>query len=115
MTARRWGLPVMLVLVPLLAGSCERPGDEDEAGSEEVQVDEDLGSLEVHNQVSEPVGIFLDGQELYAVPPGRSYTFRNLPARKVSIYGVGRISQKHYGLPELTIEEGGEYEWTIQP
>ncbi|MBA3583694.1 MAG: hypothetical protein H0W36_04045 [Gemmatimonadetes bacterium] len=114
MTSWKPGLVAILLLAAVPTVSCER-GDDEDAGSDEVQVDEDLGSLQVRNEVNEPVGIFLDGQELYAVPPGRAYTFRNLPARKVSIYGVGRISQKHYGLPELTIKEGGEYEWTIQP
>ncbi|HUP00471.1 MAG TPA: hypothetical protein VM737_02995 [Gemmatimonadota bacterium] len=113
MKARGWFL-LALLLTPFVVTACERQSADD-AGSDEVQVDEDLGTLRVMNEVNEPVAVYLDGQELYAVPPGRSYTFRNLPTRTVSIYGVGRISQKHFGLPELTIEEGGEYEWTIQP
>jgi len=114
MNARMCALLAVLAFAPLLAGSCDR-GDERNAESGDVEVNEDLGSLTVKNQVDEPVAIYLDGQELYAVPPGRAYTFRNLPTRQVSIYGVGRISQKHFGLPELTIKQGGEYEWTIEP
>ena len=111
------------LLVPLAAAlvlACDRggPGPEelDTSGLPEgVSVDEDLGSLTVQNRVDEPVAVFLDGQELYAVPPGRAYTFKNLPVREVDVYGVGRVSQKHFSLPKLTIEEGGEYEWTIEP
>ena len=80
-----------------------------------ADVDPDLGTLRVQNQTTEPVAIYLDGQELYAVQPGSASTFRNLPTRRVTIYGVGRISQRHYGLPELTVAEGGDYEWTIRP
>lgn len=114
MNTRMWALLAVVALAPLLAGACNRGADET-AESSDVEVNEDLGSLTVKNEVDEPVAIYLDGQELYAVPPRRAYTFRNLPTRQVSIYGVGRISQKHFGLPELTIKEGGEYEWTIEP
>lgn len=107
---RAW---IPLVVLALAAPACDRSEDAVE-GQDEVEVHEDLGTLRVMNSVQEPVAIYLDGQELYAVPPGTAYTFRNLPAREVTIYGVGRISQRHYDLPRLTITEGGEYEWTIQ-
>lgn len=111
-----------ILLVALLVGACsggEGP-DRDRSRSPggeaaEVDVDSELGTLKVDNRVDEPIAIHLDGRELYVVPPGRSYTFRNLPTREVDIYGVGRVSERHYGLPVLTIEEGGEYEWTINP
>ena len=104
-----------LVVTPL-AVACDRGGGEGEGnGDEEVAVDAELGTLKVVNMTTEPVAVFLEGQELYALQPGSQSTFRNLPTRRVNIYGVGRISQKHYGLPELTIAEGGDYEWTIRP
>ena len=104
-----------LVLALALPTACDRGIPAEGDGEAEVAVDEDLGSLKVTNNVDEPVAVHLDGQELYTVPPGRSYTFRNLPTGNATIYGVGRISQKHFGLPELEIEEGGSYEWTINP
>lgn len=113
MDARVIWLIVALLAAPQAAG-CDRaeaPND----GDEDVQVDPDLGTLKVINQTTEPVAIFLDGQELYAIQPASTSTFQNLPTRRVNIYGVGRISQKHYGLPELTVAEGGDYEWTIRP
>ena len=109
-------LTVTMAMLALLG--CQRGGDEDGGGSassEEVRVEESMGTLRVLNQVSEPVAIHLDGREIYSVPPGRAYTFRNLPLGEVNLYGVGRLSERHYGLPVLTIEEGGEYEWTIRP
>jgi hypothetical protein len=84
-------------------------------GDEDAQVDEDLGSLKITNALDEPVAIYLDGQEIFTIPPARAYTFRNLPTGPATIYGVGRVSQRHHGLPELTIEKGGDYEWTIRP
>lgn len=116
MTWRPWihlALATALVAAPV---ACDRSGSD--AGGEaagDAQVDEALGSLRVANRVNEPIAIHLDGQELFVVPPGESFTFRNLPTRTVDVYGVGRISQKHYGLPRLTIESGGSYEWTIEP
>ena len=114
MDARMAWLVVALIAAPLAAG-CDRGPGEAAGGAEDVEVDPDLGTLKVLNQTTEPVAIFLDGDELYAIQPGSSSTFRNLPTRRVDIYGVGRISQKHYGLPELTIAEKGDYEWTIRP
>lgn len=112
---RTWVWAVAVVSLIVLWG-CERGGAEREGGdAAEVEIDDDLGSLQVTNRVDEPVAVYFDGQELYTVPPGRSYTFRNLPIGKVTLYGVGRISERHYGLPELDIEEGGDYEWTINP
>ena len=110
-------MALALLAAALFAVACERPGDarEDAGGEEDVRIDDDLGSLQVANSLEEPVAIYLDGQEIFTVAPGRSYTFRNLPTGAVTIYGVGRVSQKHYGLPELTIVEGGDYEWTIRP
>lgn len=106
-------------LAALLLGpaACGNAGEEGagEAEAEEARIDEDLGTLTVLNRATEPVAIHLDGQELYAVPSGRTYTFHNLPVREVDIYGVGRVSRRHYDLPRLTIEAGGEYEWTINP
>ena len=114
MDSRMAWLVVALIAAPLAAG-CDRGPGEAAGGSEDVEVDPDLGTLKVLNQTTEPVAIFLDGDELYAIQPGSTSTFRNLPTRRVDIYGVGRISQKHYGLPELTIAEKGDYEWTIRP
>jgi hypothetical protein len=103
----------------LLLSALSLPACESEVGGggvdEDVRIDESLGSLKVANSSEEPVAIYLDGQELFTIAPGRSYTFRNLPTGPATIYGVGRVSQKHHGLPELTIEEGGDYEWTIRP
>ena len=113
MNARAIGLLLALLVVPL--GGCGRGGEPQDGAEEDAQVDPDLGTLRVQNQTTEPVAIYLDGQELYAVQPGSASTFRNLPTRRVTIYGVGRISQRHYGLPELTVAEGGDYEWTIRP
>lgn len=107
-----------LGIVALVVGSmaaCGGGNGEDAEPSGEVRVSGGLGTLTVINRVDEPVAIHLDGEELFVVPPGRSTTFRNLPTREVNIYGVGRVSEKHYGLPNLTIEEGGEYEWAINP
>ena len=115
MDARVAWLFAALIVAPIGA-SCDRGGEPDAAASEEeAEVNPDLGTLKVVNRTTEPVAIFLDGQELYAIQPGSQSTFRNLPTRRVNIYGVGRISQKHYGLPELTIAERGDYEWTIRP
>lgn len=114
MDARVTWLIVALLAAPMVAG-CGPGGETGNGGDEDAQVDPDLGTLKVNNQTTEPVAIFLDGQELYAVQPGSASTFRNLPTRRVNIYGVGRISQKHYGLPELTVAEQGDYEWTIRP
>ncbi|HJU87113.1 MAG TPA: hypothetical protein VJ788_07090 [Gemmatimonadota bacterium] len=114
MDARMAWLVIALVAAPM-AGGCDRGPADTAGGSEDVEVDSDLGTLKVLNQTTEPVAIFLDGDELYAIQPGSTSTFRNLPTRRVNIYGVGRISQKHYGLPELTIAEKGDYEWTIRP
>ena len=108
-------LTLTVATLPLLG--CQR-GDDDggrSASSGEARVEEGLGTLRVLNQVSEPVAIHLDGREIYSVPPGRAYTFRNLPLGEVNLYGVGRLSERHYGLPVLTIEEVEEYEWTIRP
>lgn len=103
---------IAMLAWPVMTTACsDTPGP----ATEEVQIDDRLGTLTVGNETDEPVTIFLDGDELYSVPAGRSYTFRNLPLREVDIYGVGRVSERHFGLPKLTIEEGGEYEWTIQP
>ena len=114
MDARKaWLMVLALIAAPAMA-SCDREGP-GAGGAEDAEVNPDLGTLQVFNQTTEPIAIFLDGQELYAIQPGSTSTFRNLPARRVNIYGVGRISQKHYGLPELTIAEGGDYEWTIRP
>lgn len=116
---RRKTTPVALAAAAalLLPVACDRPaGDRDETGSsDEARVEEGLGTLRVMNQASEPVAIHLDGREIYSVPPGHAYTFRNLPLGEVNLYGVGRVSQRHYGLPVLTIEEGEDYEWTIRP
>lgn len=115
MNARKeWLIVLALIAAPVMAG-CDRDGPEAGGAEQDAEVDPDLGTLQVFNQTTEPVAIFLDGQELYAIQPGSTSTFRNLPARRVNIYGVGRISQKHYGLPELTIAEGEDYEWTIRP
>ena len=119
---RHTGALAMTMAVLILAG-CDRNGgrqdDEEpgagEQGSAEATVEEGLGKLRVLNQASEPVAIYLDGREIYSVPPGRAYSFSNLPLGEVHLYGVGRISQRHYGLPVLTIEEGEDYEWTIRP
>jgi hypothetical protein len=113
MDLRTTWLIVALVAAPL-AAACDR-GEAPNGDDEDVQVDPDLGTLKVINQTTEPVAIYLDGQELYAIQPASASTFRNLPTRRVNIYGVGRISQKHYGLPELTVAEQGDYEWTIRP
>jgi hypothetical protein len=110
MRVRAVAIP-LLVGVTLAVGACRQGG---EPVVDETRVDERLGSLKVMNGAEEPVTVYLDGEELYSVPPGMAYTFRNLPTREVSIYGVGRVSERHYGLPKLTIEEGGEYEWTIR-
>lgn len=112
MDLRTTWLIVALVAAPL-AAACDRGEAPD--SDEDVQVDTDLGTLKVINQTTEPVAIYLDGEELYAIQPASTSTFRNLPTRRVNIYGVGRISQKHYGLPELTVAEQGDYEWTIRP
>lgn len=116
---KRAGLTMILLALGLTVGSaCERTGRPDEAdgtGEDDVQVDEELGTLRVANSVNEPIAVHMDGQELFIVPPGSSFTFRNLPTRRVTIYGVGQISQKHYGLPQLEIEAGQDYEWTINP
>lgn len=99
----------------LSGAACERPQAGRDDSADDAQINAELGTLTVTNAVDEPVAIYLDGQELYAVPPARSYTFRNLPIKTVTIYGVGRVSDKHYGLPDLAIEKGQEYEWTINP
>lgn len=117
MTWREWttvALATALLAAPI---ACDRSASEAGNGGEDgdVQVDDELGTLRVANSVNEPIAIHLDGQEIFVVPPGESYTFRNLPTRTVNVYGVGRISQKHFGLPRLTIESGGTYEWTIEP
>ena len=114
MNARMAWLLATVVSLSVVA-ACERGAGEAAGGAEDVEVNPDLGTLKVLNQTTEPVAIFLDGDELYAIQPGSTSTFRNLPTRRVDIYGVGRISQKHYGLPELTIAEKGDYEWTIRP
>jgi hypothetical protein len=115
MDARVAWLIAALIVAPALAG-CERGGGPEAGGAgQEADVNPNLGTLKVLNRTTEPVAIYLDGQELYAIQPGSASTFRNLPTRRVNIYGVGRISQKHYGLPELTIAEQGDYEWTIRP
>lgn len=114
MDARMAWMILALIATPVAAG-CDRGPGESPEGAEDVDVDPDLGTLKVLNQTTEPVAIFLDGDELYAIQPGSTSTFRNLPTRRVNIYGVGRITQKHYGLPELTIAEKGDYEWTIRP
>jgi hypothetical protein len=110
MKVRAMAIPWLLVAI-FAAGACRQGG---ETVVDEARVDERLGSLKVMNSVDEPVTVYLDGEEVYSVPPGTAYTFRNLPTREVSIYGVGRVSERHYGLPKLKIEEGGEYEWTIR-
>lgn len=108
-----------LALATLALLGCQRgggdEGDGDRSSPGEARVEEGLGTLRVMNEASEPVAIHLDGRELYSVPPGRAYTFRNLPLGEVNLYGVGRVSERHYGLPVLTIEEGEDYEWTIRP
>lgn len=116
MTWRTW-TPIVLGLLVATAVGCDREkaGDGAETTGDEVRVDERLGTLKVANRVNEPIAIHLDGQEIFVVRPGQTNTFRNLPITTVNVYGVGRISQKHYGLPRLTIEEGGDYEWTIEP
>lgn len=106
----------MLLALGVVAG-CGR-GDRERgraAGEAQARIHADLGTLKVANGTDEPVAVYLNGQELYSVPPGRQFTFRNLPTGRATIYGVGRISQKHYGLPELEIEKGKEYEWKINP
>jgi hypothetical protein len=108
-------LALALAAAPLAACRPEGAGRGGPDEAEDVRIDEDLGSLQVANTLEEPVAIYLDGQEIFTVAPGRSYTFRNMPTGEVTLYGVGRVSQKHYGLPELTIVEGGDYEWTIRP
>lgn len=108
-------LAALAVLAVLSTAACERPQAGRDDSADDAQINAELGTLTVTNKVDEPVAIHLDGQELYSVPPGRSYTFRNLPVKTVTIYGVGRVSDKHYGLPDLTIEKGQEYEWTINP
>ena len=110
MRTRAVAVPCLLVAILATAG-CRQGG---ETIVDEARVDERLGSLKVMNGADEPVTVYMDGEELYSVPPGTAYVFRNLPIREVSIYGVGRVSERHYGLPKLTIEEGGEYEWTIR-
>ena len=106
---RRRTTTLALAATVLFLVGCER-GGADRAGEEqamdEARVEEGLGVLRVMNQASEPVAIHLDGREIYSVPPGRAYTFRNLPLGEVNLYGVGRVSQRHYGLPVLTIEQG---------
>ena len=109
-----WLMVAALIAAPVAAG-CHRDDTGSDGAEQDAEVDPDLGTLQVFNQTTEPVAIFLDGQELYAIQPGSTSTFRNLPTRRVNIYGVGRISQKHYGLPELTIAEQGDYQWTIRP
>lgn len=109
---------VLMVAIAVLAlPGCQRGGgdDEDGGGTGDARVEERLGTLQVRNETSEPVAIHLDGREIYSVPPGRAYTFRNLPLGEVNLYGVGRVSERHYGLPVLSIEAGEEYEWTIRP
>lgn len=110
MRVRAIVVPCLLVTIAA-GGGCRQSG---ETVVDEARVDDRLGSLKVMNGADEPVTVYLDGEELYSVPPGTAYTFRNLPTRDVTIYGVGRVSERHYGLPKLTIEEGGEYEWTIR-
>jgi len=115
MNARLAWLVAALLTAPV-AAACDRgSGPEEGAANREVEVNSDLGTLRVVNRTTEPIAIYLDGEELYAIQPGSASTFRNLPTRRVNIYGVGRISQKHYGLPQLTIAEQGDYEWTINP
>lgn len=112
---RAW-MPLALGLLVAAAAGCDRPATGDrETVDGDVEVDPELGTLRVSNSVNEPIAVHLDGQEIFVVPQGQSYTFRNLPTKSVNVYGVGRISQKHYGLPKMTIEPGGDYEWTIQP
>jgi len=113
MHARMTWLLVALLVIPVGAGCGRGAPDQGETG--EAEVDPDLGTLKVLNRTTEPIAIYMDGQELYAIQPGSESTFRNLPTRRVDIYGVGRITQKHYGLPQLTIAERGDYEWTINP
>lgn len=114
---RPFRAPLLVALLfgvaTLATGSCQRPQAGRDDPADDAQINEELGTLTVTNALDEPVAIYLDGQELYAVPPARAYTFRNLPIKTVTIYGVGKVSDKHYGLPDLTIEEGQEYEWTI--
>ncbi|MDX1623844.1 MAG: hypothetical protein R3199_07665 [Gemmatimonadota bacterium] len=112
---RTWILIGILALASPIACDRQDGGGEADDAEAEVRIDPGLGTLRVANQTTEPVAIHMDGEELYTVPSGRAYTFRNLPTREVDVYGVGRISRKHYDLPRLTIEEGGEYEWTIRP
>lgn len=111
---RAW-MPLALGLLLAVTVGCDRPASGDRGAEGEVEIDSELGTLKVSNSVNEPIAVHLDGQEIFVVPPGRSYTFRNLPVKAVNVYGVGRISQKHYGLPKMTIEPGGDYEWTIEP
>jgi predicted small lipoprotein YifL len=116
---RRHTTALMTAMTVLFLAGCGRGGgeraDADAAqGSSDTQIEENLGTLRVMNQAAEPVAIHLNGREIYSVPPGRSYTFRNLPLGEVDLYGVGRVSQRHYGLPVLTIEKGEKYEWTIR-
>ncbi len=114
---RRRVTALSVATAALVLAGCGRDGRDrggEEQGSAEARVEEGLGTLRVMNEASEPVAIHLDGREIYSVPPGRAYTFRNLPLGEVSLYGVGRVSQRHYGLPVLTIEQGEDYEWTIR-
>ncbi len=106
-----------LALVAVGAAAACGPGGSprgQDAG-EDVRVDEDLGSLKVTNTLDEPVAVYLDGQEIFTVAPAHAATFRNLPTGPATIYGVGKVSGRHHGLPQLTIEKGGDYEWTIRP
>lgn len=115
MDTRITWLLVALLVAPL-GGACDRGTGSGEApAAADVEVDPDLGTLRVMNRTTEPIAIYMDGQELYAIQPGSESMFRNLPTRRVNIYGVGRLTQRHYGLPQLTIDEGGDYEWTINP
>ena len=112
------GRTVLMVAMALALLGCQRGGVDDggrAAGPEDARIAEGLGTLRVLNEAAEPVAIHLDGREIYSVPPGRAYTFRNLPLGEVNLYGVGRVSERHYGLPVLTIEAGEDYEWTIRP
>ncbi len=110
---------LMVTMAALALLGCQRGGEDDgngrSAGPEDARIEEGLGTLRVLNEAAEPVAIHLDGREIYSVPPGRAYTFRNLPLGDVNLYGVGRVSERHYGLPVLTIEAGEDYEWTIRP
>lgn len=113
-------MAALVLLLALGAAGCERAGLErgQQAGSSgEPAINRDLGTLRVSNQTDEPIAIHFNGRELYSVPPAREYLFRNMPLGTATIYGVGRISQKHYQTtrPTLEIEKGREYEWTINP